>query len=160
VHDDLIWLLALSMIYVVVSFRTRDFYVVVREYRIVAPNEFGKGKKIENSYVHYFDDYCAARAFRDLQDSYAALPQYEDQQNINYLYAVPALTAKRASAKMTKGVHHQAKLLVETPHSRLYALKKHWDEEREARAELERSETEAHPAPDEGSPTTPTPLLP
>ena len=122
-HDDLIWLLGLGIIYVVVSFRTRDFYVVVREFRIVAPNEFGKGKKIESSHVHHFDDYSAARAFRDLHDSYAAMPHYEDQQNINYLYAVPALTAKGAAAKMTKRVHHQAKLLVETPYSMLSALK-------------------------------------
>ena len=141
-HDDLIWLVGVGIIYVVVSFRTRDFYVVIREFRIVAPNEFGKGKKIERSYVHHFDDYCAAKAFRDLHDSYAAMPQYEDQQNINYLYAVPALSAKSASAKMAKKVHHEAKLLIETPFSMLSALKKHWDEERKARAEFEQSETE------------------
>ena len=96
--------------------------MVVREFRIVAPNEFGKGKKIEVSYVHHFDDYAAARAFRDLHDSYAAIPHYENQQNINYLYAVPALTAQRASAKMKKRVHHHAKLLAETPFSLLSAL--------------------------------------
>jgi hypothetical protein len=138
----LILLLGFGIINVVVSFRTRDFYVVVREFRIVAPNEFGKGKQIESSYVHHFDDYSAAKAFRDLHDSYAAFPQYEDRQNINYLYAVPAPTAAGASRKMAKKVHYQAKLLVETPHSMLSALKKHWDEERKARVELERFEAE------------------
>jgi hypothetical protein len=48
------------IIYVIVSFRTHDFYVVVREFRNVAANEFGKGKKIESSSVHHFDDYSAA----------------------------------------------------------------------------------------------------
>ncbi len=144
-RDDLILLVCLGVIYAVVSVRTRDFYVVIREFRIVTPGEFGKGKQIESADVHHFDDYAAAKAFRDLHDTYAAWPHYENQQNINYLYAVPALTAKRASAKMTNQIHHEAKLLMETPHSILSALKKHWDEERKARAELE--ELESQPTP-------------
>jgi hypothetical protein len=117
-------------------FKARDYYVVIREYRTVQPGEFGKGKKIKNFYVHHFDDYLAARAFFDLNEGSGATPSYEDQQNINYLYAVSAITADGASKKMSKKVHHQARLLVETPHSSLSALRKHWDEERKVRAEL------------------------
>jgi hypothetical protein len=133
----LVWSLGLGIVCAVIFIRARDYYVVVREFRIVEPNEFGKGKTVESRHVHHFNDYAAARAFYDLHNTYAAIPDYENQQNINYLYAVPAFTAKRAGAKMRNNVHHEAKLLAETPFSVLSALKRHWDEERKARASRE-----------------------
>ena len=96
------WLLGLILICAIVFVRARDYYVIIREFRIVEPDEFGKGKTIESTHVHYFDDYPAARAFYDLQNTYAAIPHYENQQNINYLFAVPALMAKWAAAKNDK----------------------------------------------------------
>ncbi len=131
--DSVVSLLGLITI-AIVLIRVRDYYVVIREFRIVEPGEFGPGKKIESSQLHHFDNYSASRAFFDLHETYAVVPNYEDQQNINYLYAVPAFSAKWASAKMTKKVHHEAKLLVTTPYSTISALKRHWDEERKARA--------------------------
>ena len=116
-------------------FRKRDFYVVIREFRIVSPNEFGKGKKIESSYNHHFDDFQAAKAFFELHESYTFPPQYEDRQQINYVYAVPARSAQSANRKMTKKRHHEAMLLVETPYSSIRELKRHWDEERKSRQE-------------------------
>jgi hypothetical protein len=126
-------LFGLVVVVAVMAFRTRDYYVVIREFRIIQPNEFDKGKTIESSHLNYFDDYLAARAFFDFHDQYAAFPSYENRQQINYIYAVPALTAKRACAKMTKRVHHEAKLLMETPFSTLSKLKQYWDEERKVR---------------------------
>jgi hypothetical protein len=120
-----------------IALRTRDYYVVVREFRIVTPKEFGKGQDIESSHLHCFDDYSAARSFLDLHEHFGATPSYETQQQINYLYAVSALTAFHAEFRMTRRPHHKARLLVETPHSALLKLKKHWDEERKARAEFE-----------------------
>jgi hypothetical protein len=135
--STLLVLLCLIVIYAIIFIRARDYYVVIREFRIVQPNEFGKGRTVESTHVHYFDDYAAARAFYDLHNTYAAIPMYENQQNINYLYAIPSFTAKRAGAKMTKKVHREAKLLAETPSSILSQLKRHWDEERKARSECE-----------------------
>jgi hypothetical protein len=143
-NGDIVWILTLGVLYAIISLRWRDYYVVVREFRIVEPNEFGKGKKIESSHLHHFDDYLAARAFFDLHESYGARPYYENQQNINYIYAVPALTAKMASVKMANKVHHSANLLIETPFSTLSVLKRYWDEERKARADLERQENTPH----------------
>lgn len=122
-------------IYGISSFRVRDFYVVVREFRIVDPDEFGIAKKIESYHPHCFDEYLAARAFFDLHESYARIPTYEDRQQINYLYAVPAFTSGLALTKMTKRVHHAAKLLISTPRSTIDDLRRYWDEERKARSE-------------------------
>lgn len=138
----LMWLFGLGVLCAIIFIRARDYYVVVREFRIVQPNEFGKGKTVESTHVHCFDDYSAARAFYDLHNAYAAIPHYENQQNVNYLYAVPALTAQSAGAKMKNNVYYKAKLLAETPFSVLSALKRHWDEEREARSEIENPITE------------------
>jgi hypothetical protein len=78
-------LFGLVAIVVVIIFRTRDYYVVIRESHIIRPHEFGKGKTIESSHLHYFDDYLAARAFFELREKYAASSSYENQRLINYI---------------------------------------------------------------------------
>ena len=133
----LFWIVLLCAI---VFLRWRDRYVVIREFRIVEPSDFGKGKTVETRHLHCFDDFAAAKVFFDLHNTYAAVPYYENQQNINYLYAVPAFTAALAETKMTKQIHHRATLLAETPQSVLVALKRHWDEERKARSALAKVE--------------------
>ena len=137
---DLIFLFGPLVLYATVFLRPRDFYVVVREFRFVTATDFGKGKQVESSYVHSFDDYLAAKAFFDLHESYNLHPHYENQQGINYVYAVPAFTASSAEAKMTKTRHHKARLLIETPFSALSNLKKYWDAERKTREELKAGE--------------------
>lgn len=49
--DGLILLVDFGILLLLISFRSRDFYVVVREFRIVAPDDFGKGKAIESSFA-------------------------------------------------------------------------------------------------------------
>lgn len=136
--DNAVWFIAVVILFVVMSRRhTRDHYIVVVEHRTVQPNEFGKGKQIENRQVFSFDDYAAAHAFYDRNNSYAATPHYENQQNINYLYALPARSAQHAAARMKPDKHYQSKLLAETPFSVLVSLKRYWDEERKARESIE-----------------------
>lgn len=120
---DLIWAIGLGMVYFLVWRRTRDFYVAIREFRIVTPMEFGIGEKLESTHYHHFDDYLAARAFFDLNESYRASPLYENQQNINYIYAVLASTARQAGTKMTKRPYPESNILITTPHSALRELK-------------------------------------
>ena len=111
----------------------KDYYVVIREFRVVEPNERGKGKKIESRYEHCFDSYHAAGAFFDLHEKLAAKPSYEDRQQINYFYVIPAYSASDAISKMNKPLahtgsfHHEAQYLAETPSSTLVELKRHWD---------------------------------
>ena len=131
------WLLLVSLLLLVIIallVRKRDFYVVVVEHRHLKPEEFGKGAKIENSYIRCFDDYLPARAFFDFMENLRMIPQYEDQQNINYIYAVPARSSSLAKLKVGGvRVHHTAKKVMETPYSVLREHKKYWDEERKAR---------------------------
>jgi len=139
---NITWLALGVMICAALFFRRqhyRDYYVVIREFRIIQPNEFGKGKTIESSNSHHFDDFAAAKTFLDLHNTYAATPTLfgEDTQNINYLYAVPAYEAKKAALRFKKGVPYDAKLLAETPFSILAERKRWWDDERKVRAEVE-----------------------
>jgi hypothetical protein len=104
---NIAWLLVGVVIGAALFFRRRDYpdhYVVIREFRTVQPNEFGKGRAIQSSNTHDFSDFAAAKAFLDLHNAYAANPTLfgEDTQNINYLYAVPAYAAGKAASRLKK----------------------------------------------------------
>ena len=129
--------LPLRKLQAAILLQKQDYYVVIREFRLVEPNDRGKGKKIESRHEHCFDSYHAARAFFDMHEKWASKPSYEDRQQINYFYVIPAYSASDAISKMNKPLthtgsfHHEAQYLAETPSSTLVDLKRHWDWERQ-----------------------------